>query len=94
MSATPEMSHLLDRARDSERGIVLRTETPGKAVNLAQRLAKFRRTERAENRKIYPPDHPSFGRTSWDTLRILAPKGECKVIIDKHGSDVLAIEEL
>jgi hypothetical protein len=94
MSAVLDLAHILDRARDSERGIVLRTETPGKAINLAQRLARFRRSERTESRKIYSPEHPSFGRTSWDDLRIRTEKGKCDIIIDKHGSDVLAIEEL
>jgi hypothetical protein len=92
MSSVLDFAHILDRARDSERGIVLRTETPGKAINLAQRLNRFRRKERDESRKIYPTDHPSFGRTSWEFLRIKAEGAN--VVIDKHGSDVLEITEI
>jgi hypothetical protein len=68
-----DFAHILDRARDSERGLVLSTATEGKAINLAQRLNRFRRHERSESRKIYSPDHPSFGKSEgWDTLRVKA----------------------
>jgi hypothetical protein len=87
-----DFAHILDRARDSERGLVLSTATEGKAINLAQRLNRFRRQERSESRKIYSPDHPSFGKSPWDTLRVKAEGRE--VVIDKLGSDVLEIKEL
>jgi hypothetical protein len=92
MSDSLDFAHILDRARDSERGLILKTDTEGKAINLAQRLNRFRRHERSESRKIYAPDHPSFGRSPWDTLRVKAEG--CGVVIDKLGSDVIEIVEL
>jgi hypothetical protein len=89
------LTQILDRAIQSERGVALRTESRGKAINLAQKLGRFRRDERGQSRKVYPPDHPQHGKTPWDGLRIkVSEANPTEVVLDRFDADILEIKEL
>jgi hypothetical protein len=95
MAAFADLRDILDRAIAAERGLALRMETPGKAINLVQKINYFRRSERAVSRDIYPPEHPMFNRTPWDGLRVFRPaKDSCEVHIDQLSVDILEVKDL
>jgi hypothetical protein len=89
VSAFADLRAILDR------GLVLRVETPGKAINLVQKINYFRRNERNVSREVYPPEHPMFNRTQWDGLRVFRPTTDsCEVHIDQLSVDILEVREL
>jgi hypothetical protein len=95
VSAFADLRAILDRALDAERGLILRVETPGKAINLVQKINYFRRNERNVSREVYPPEHPMFNRTQWDGLRVFRPSTDsCEVHIDQLSVDILEVREL
>lgn len=64
----------LDAALESDRGIIITCNTHGEAVNLNQRLHRFRRMDRDSNRNTYPPEHPLHRSSIYDGL-FWAPPG-------------------
>lgn len=95
MSAFADLREILDRALESERGLVLVMDSPGKATNLVQKMNYFRRQERLMSHELYPPEHRMFGRTAWDGLRIMKPaKDSCEVHVNPLTADIKEIREL
>lgn len=82
----------LDRALSSPRGVVVKVESPGMAINLVTRANYFRRQDQKENAKIYPDGHPHKNSSVWDNLRIRADGATVKIL--KGDGSHLEIEEL
>jgi hypothetical protein len=82
----------LDRALASPRGVVVRVESPGIAINLVTRANFFRRQDQKDNSKIYPDGHPHKNASVWDNLRIRAEGSTVKIL--KGDGTHLEIEEL
>ena len=61
---------LLDRALDSERGILYQTKTHGESLRMLSELRLVRRRAVDESRSIYPPDHPMYSRSVYDPIVI------------------------
>lgn len=61
------------------------------------RFQQARALDRQQNKRIYPPDHRLYGKSSFDVLicRIREDaSGEHWVYIERHGREVLAVEPL
>jgi len=59
---------LLDRALAAERGIRVKFNKKGAAINLRQRMNHFRRLDRRENKQTYKPGDPLYDRSQYDML--------------------------
>jgi hypothetical protein len=92
--AYDDIKSLLDRALSSTKGVKTICASHGQAVRLRQRCNKFRAMDRRENRKIYEPDHPLHGRSSFDCLIFRLEPGSCELVIEKITGDRLNVIEL
>lgn len=68
--AYPSERAVLERALDAPRGIRIAYGSPGAAWNAMQRFRAVRSNDRRESMKIFPLDHPMFGRSIFETLAI------------------------
>jgi hypothetical protein len=82
----------LDRALASPRGIIVKVESPGVAINFVTRANYFRRQDQTANSKIYPDGHPHKNGSVWDNLQIRADGPTVRII--KSERALLEIEEL
>lgn len=63
-----DIRQLFDKALASERGLRIKLNKTGAAHNLRQRMSYYRQLDRRENKKIYQPDNPLWGRSQYDVL--------------------------
>lgn len=62
----------MDRAISNGKGVrVFCGPSLGDAVNLRQRAYRAREIDRRENRKIYEPEDPLYGRSVYDRLLMI-----------------------
>lgn len=66
---TADIRAYLDRALGNERGVKLFLGDRAQAVRLRQRIYSFRSHDRIASKKIYAPDHQSYGRSAYDGLQ-------------------------
>lgn len=96
--AFDDIRHVFDRALQTPHGLKIPCGSRGKAVNLRARFNYFRKIDRDESFKIYPPDHPMFGKSSYDKLALRIPeKGspeENVLFIEPHSAEKYKIEEI
>ena len=65
---------LFDRALESRQGIRTSVPDPGAGYHLRTRLHYARTLSRREAQEIYTEDHPAYGLSPYDPLRISAPR--------------------
>jgi hypothetical protein len=96
--AFDDIRQVFDRALQTPRGLKIPCPSRGKAINLRSRFNYFRKIDRDESLKIYPTDHPMFGRSSYDKLALRVPeKGhpeENILFIEPHSAESYKIEEI
>jgi len=63
-----DIRQLFDKALTAERGLRVKLAKEGAAHNLRQRMSYYRQLDRRENKKIYQPDDPMWGRSAYDAL--------------------------
>ncbi len=84
-----------ERALSSEKGIALTLPSKGEAIRMSQRLHACRDLHRKQSRKVYPEDHPSYGKTDWDHFKVSKdPDNDCRLLIQPYSQNVLTVEEL
>jgi hypothetical protein len=82
------------------KGICVSFAYDGDAYQLRTRLHTARVIDRKENAEIYPPNHPLFGRSEYDSLMVRLVKeedGSAKVFIqprDRSGVTVIRLSEV
>lgn len=60
----------LNRALESEKGIILKFPTRAAAMNFRARCNTARKRDREENKRTYDKDDPMHGCSPWDCLRL------------------------
>lgn len=75
----------LDRALESEKGVRLRFADDKAAMTFAGRVHSLRFLDRKENKKIYPEDHPMWGRSVYDPLMVKKEAPTVVAIIKLEG---------
>lgn len=93
INAYPDIRAALERALNSTKGIKLRFENNQDLMTFRGRVHSFRCKDRAENRKIYPEDHPMHGRSVFDPLMVKTKSTTEVWVIKLEGQD-FQIEEL
>lgn len=66
-----DCAKLLQDALNTSKGLKVRCEDKGAAVQLRTRLNVMRRMDRLDNKRTYPPEHPLYGNSAYDVLAIL-----------------------
>lgn len=96
MTSSPEafadVRDYLDRALDTERGVRVVCETAGGAVNLRQRLYRWRAIDRKQNAELYPKGDVMHGRSVYDALIVVLE--DVNVDIKKVNGNVREVTEL
>lgn len=92
--AFDDIREIFDRALASAKGVRVKTETPGAAVQLRHRMNAFRSLARRENAKIYPEDNPMHGRSVYDRLSLRVKKGEAAVEVLVLSAELHEVEEI
>ena len=80
--AYDDLKGLLDKALMTEKGLRVRFETYGKAVQFRHKLNHFRKIDRRESTKIYMKGDPLFGKTIYDKLEFRVHGDEERGAID------------
>lgn len=83
----------LDRALESEKGVRLRFTDEKAAITFKGRWHTLRYLDRKENKKIYPEDHPLWGRSVYDVL-MSKTEDPCTVALIKAEGVEYDLEEL
>ena len=84
-----------ERALASPRGIAITVASPGTATQLAQKFNAFRERLRKQSRKVYPPEDPRYGRSTYDALQVRKdPENDCRVLIQRYEIKTISVEEL
>ena len=65
-----------ERALQAEKGIKVSFTSQGHATQFRQWMHAARSKERKRSVAIFPPEHPQYGKSSYDTLYITMPEGE------------------
>lgn len=83
-------------ALSSPSGKRLTFSTPDAAFNMKMRIYAAIAAMRRQNKSAFPPDHPSHGRSDFDSLVIAHTKGECFFDVRPPGLglDNIKIEDL
>jgi hypothetical protein len=66
--AHTDLLSAFDRAIGNGKGVRVHCGDHGDVVNLRQRAYRARELDRKENRKVYAPDDPMYGRSVYDSL--------------------------
>jgi len=72
--AFDDIKDAFDRAVASPKGIRISCDSHGAAVVLRSRFNYFRKQDREDNKRTYPPDHPLSGRSPYDRLVLRIPQ--------------------
>lgn len=87
-----------DQALDDEKGIRVRIPTMNDAIRLRMRMNYARRLDRDDNRLVFEPGDPLYGKSIYDrlTFRICTDikTRTIWVHIDKIKNTVMAVESL
>ena len=79
-------------------GARVQFKTLGEANMYGLRLNQARALRAAENKRLYPSDHVSWGKTDYDHLIVRKPReddeGKWWVYIEPAGSDIVCVEIL
>lgn len=65
-----DVQEILSRAMASQKGIRVKVGTKGAAVQLRQRLYKFRLADRNDSKKMYAAEDFRHGKSDFDSLRV------------------------
>lgn len=81
-----DVKEVLDKALESERGLLLKFVDVKAAVRFRYRANNFRSLDRVENKKIYTEEtHTLHGRSAYDTLSLTIEGSRIfvrKIVID------------
>lgn len=77
---------LFDRANAARKGIMVRRNSRGDAINLRTRLHTARDIDRRDNAAVYDQDHPLYWRSIYDDII-------CKIVQNETGT-WLVLEKL
>jgi len=96
--AFDDIREAFDRAVNSPKGIRISCESYGAAVVLRSRFNYYRKMDREENKRTYPPDHQMWNRSAYDRLILRIPsKGseeETTLYIEPRSVADMNIEEI
>lgn len=97
--AYAECYEVLDRALESERGIIRLFFDKGQAMNFRTRVQKARDYDRKQSMLIYQPTDPLYGQTIYAALTIRMPaydkeRERWMVRIEKNLVSDMEIEEI
>jgi len=90
--AYDDVKRLLDQALMSEKGLRVRFETHGKAIQFRHRLNHFRKLDRRESTKIYTKGDPLFGRTVYDKLEFRVTESDDRGSLDILKRDAIEFD--
>lgn len=87
---------LYEQAIADPKGIRIPFDTYGEAKQIQMRLNRARVIDRAENRKIYHPDDPMFGRSAYDGIqcKIQSTDGRHWVFMERIDAREFEVESL
>jgi hypothetical protein len=79
-----DVRDLLDQALATPRGLRVSFPTPEAANAIRMRIYALRKHDSSESRKIYPPDHPTYNRTPYDSLivRVVGSADGASLVIE------------
>lgn len=80
-----DIQTIADRALANSRGVKIACGSQSEAFSLRMRFYNFRKIDRSENRRLYDGDHPMWGRSVYDQLKVYAAE-------EDDGSVVLVLE--
>lgn len=84
-----------ERALASPKGIALVLATNAEATRFVQRANAFRVLLRQRAKQIYPQDHPLYGLSPYDKLKVARdPENDCRILIKSYDQTVVSVEEL
>lgn len=96
--AFDDIREAFDRALSAPKGIRIPCTSRGAAIVLRSRFNYYRKLDREENRKTYPPEHPMYGKSAYDKLVLHIPsKGHAEenvLFVEPRPSLELTIEEI
>lgn len=92
--AFDDAREVFERATTAPKGIRILCSDRAAAVVLRSRFNYFRKLDREENKKTYPPDHPMYNRSAYDKLVLRIPQDEPALYIEPHTAEIYNIEEL
>jgi len=89
----PDIRAVLDKALASEKGVLLRFPDEKAAQTFRGRVHTLRYLDRKENKKIYAPDDPMFGRSAYDPLMVKTREPTVIAVIKLEGVE-FELEEI
>lgn len=101
--AYDDIFQLLERAFEDPKGVRVEfsdrdseNENRGEAIQFRIRIHTARQIDRADNRRLHPPEHPLHGRSCYDILRasIRTEEGRVFIYLEKRTLDGRNIENL
>ena len=87
-----DVRELLNKAIEAEKGIEIKLDTKGQAVNLRSRMNRYRAKDRESSKVIFPDDHPSYGVSQYDRLIISIREDEGKWVVRAEVSSAANYE--
>lgn len=94
ITAYPDIAEVFEKALASPKGILLTFENANAVTTFCGRAHNYRYLDRKESKKIYDPEHPSWGRSAYDPLMIQKVKDAFQVKIIKLEGTEWQVEEL
>lgn len=67
-AATVDVAAICDAAIASERGVRVACDSEKHAMRLRHRCNAWRKRERQENKTVYEPGSPEYGKSAYDCL--------------------------
>jgi len=96
--AFDDVREAFERAIETEKGIMIRCKSHAHATTTRSRFNYFRKLDRVENQKVYPPGNPMHGKSVYDRFSLrIPPKGspdDRTLYIEVRSIDDLDIESL
>lgn len=96
--AFDDVKDAFEKALEAPKGIRVVCDTRASAIVLRSRFNYYRKLDRQNNAKIYPPDHHLHNRSAYDKLIIRIPyrgsQEEATLYIVPRSIDDLTIEEI
>ena len=90
--AYEDVTEAMNRALESERGIRIKFNVKGHAINFVQRANYRRKLARRESAEMYAKDHPMHGKTEFDRLALVLQGTD--VLMRPRSIDDYVIEDL
>lgn len=89
-----DVQDLCDRAMQAERGIKVKPGGSMSPQTLRDRIYHFRKMQRAENAKIYPPGEPMHGVCPYDELMFEVTEDSLTILNTNGKNERYTIEEV